>query len=385
MMNQDLNISTNSIPSDVAGCCLKHDLQLPVAPRTNARIRFIPTELKATGKTMHPGEAARWLQRHMEDGHPLETVGIVGPGDPLASPDQMFQTLRLIRDYYPDLSVYIRTIGIGGEKYADKLHQYGVNCVELLIDGLESAILEKLYAWIRPGFKTLPLPKAVGLLQQEQERAIQAFKEAGMHVTAVTTLYPDHNVDHIEKMAKVLAKKGVDEMVLLPFVSNKSSDIIMESMGAEEYGQCVEKVAKHIAIKNNEDGFASFYETYNEQPSSNRPTKERPNVAVVSSNGIEIDQHLGHANQILVYGPREDGLVCLLEARSAPESGGGVNRWLEVSDLLDDCFVLLAASAGEKPKAILAENNLPLVLTNDEIDGTIEVLYGLNKKKGKKT
>ncbi|MEK6200877.1 MAG: hypothetical protein N2A40_00435, partial [Desulfobulbaceae bacterium] len=114
-----------------------------------------------------------------------------------------------------------------------------------------------------------------------------------------------------------------------------------------------------------------------------KPSVERPNVAVVSSNGMEVDLHLGHAITALIYGPREDGLVCLLGTRALPEPGAGASRWEILADTLKDCFVLLAASAGESPKKVLSSHGIMVLITEDNIEGSVEVLYG-GGGKGKK-
>lgn len=113
------------------------------------------------------------------------------------------------------------------------------------------------------------------------------------------------------------------------------------------------------------------------------PTKERPNVAVVSSNGMDIDLHLGEAVRALIYGPREDGLPCLLGSRLLPEAGGGGTRWEALADTLVDCFALLTASTGESPRKVLSRRGITVLITDDNVEGTVDVLYG-GGKKGKK-
>lgn len=114
-----------------------------------------------------------------------------------------------------------------------------------------------------------------------------------------------------------------------------------------------------------------------------KPTRERPNVAVVSAGGMDVDLHLGQAYQAMVYGPREDGLTCLLGTRPVPEPGGGNSRWEKLSESLHDCFALLTTSAGENPRRILASHGITVLITENEIEGTVDVLYG-GGKKGKK-
>ncbi len=117
-----------------------------------------------------------------------------------------------------------------------------------------------------------------------------------------------------------------------------------------------------------------------------KPSLARPNVAVVSSDGMDVDMHLGHAVKILIYGPREDGLQCLLETREAPEPGSGSSRWKKLATILHDCFVLLTASAGDTPRQILSRKGLSVLITDGEIEGTVDVLYGGGKKgKGRKS
>jgi len=89
---------------------------------------------------------------------------------------------------------------------------------------------------------------------------------------------------------------------------------------------------------------------------------------------------LGQARTILIYGPRADGLTCLLETRQAPEPGSGESRWEQLADTLHDCFALLAASAGGRPREVLGGRGIRVVLTEDNIEGTVDVLYGGGKK-----
>lgn len=112
-----------------------------------------------------------------------------------------------------------------------------------------------------------------------------------------------------------------------------------------------------------------------------KPTARRPNLALVSANGREIDLHLGEAIQALIYGPGEDGVLCLLGVQDAPEPGGGSSRWEELAASLHDCFALLAVSAGESPARILGEHGITLLLAEGEIVPLVHLLYGEGKKK----
>ncbi len=96
---------------------------------------------------------------------------------------------------------------------------------------------------------------------------------------------------------------------------------------------------------------------------------------------MDVDLHLGHARRVLIYGPREDGLVCLLETRKTPDGGAGSKRWLSLAGTLSDCFAIVVAQAGETPRRILSESGITILITDEYIEGFLDVLYGGVKKK----
>jgi len=362
-------------------------IHLPVAPQIVARTRFSPPP-PARNPTILLPEAMKYLDKVMkEKGEALSMVAISGPGDPLATPDITISAVQHIRKSYPRLKIGLKTLGIGSDKLAGALAHAGVDYIEMQVDGVRAEILEKIYAWIRPGFKTLKISDAVNLLLKEQRNGIPALKFHNIPVSILTTLYPRYNIDHVPKIAVEMMELAADSISLIPYKPEQGVEVDLESPDSEKTEQAVEKVRKYLPVvepvllqpaKNCGQGLFPGLPLYP------KPTKERPNVAIVSSNGIEIDLHLGQAMRFVIYGPRkEDGLACLLETRNAPEPGAGKNRWQEVAAILKDCFILLTASAGETPHKVLAERGLKVHISEDNIEGIVDVLYG-GGKKGKK-
>lgn len=361
-------------------------IHLPVAPQVVARTRFSPPPPARNLSVMLP-EAMEYLDKVIQEkGDFVSMVAITGPGDPLATPDLTINTIQLIRKKYPQLKIGLKTLGLGSDKLAGTLAQAGVDYVEMQVDGVRAEILQKIYAWIRPGLKTLKISDAVNLLLKEQRNGIPALKFHNISVSILTTLYPGYNIDHTAKIAAEMLELGTDSMSLIPYKPEPGVEVDLESPDSAIIQKTAEKVSKHLPIvealllqpKEDLDGGA-----LPGLPLYPKPTPERPNVAVVSSNGIEIDLHLGQAIRFLIYGPREDGLACLLETRDAPEPGAGKNRWQEVAATLKDCFILLVASAGETPRQVLAETGLKISISEDNIEGIVDVLYG-GGKRGKK-
>lgn len=367
-------------------------LHLPVAPRANAKIKFEGGAKPASAPkaAITPEEAVAWLGRSLEDNATIGIVGITGPGDPLAVPEPTIRTLRLVRDKLPEMDLCMTSIGIGMDLYAPELAEIGVSHVTLLVDAVDPEVAEKLYAWIRPGRKTMVLGEAAKTLMEEQKKAVTALKKAGITVKINTTVYPGYNAGHVEEIASSMSSLGADIMAVVPFWPAEENSEFPARPDMELLATVRDRAARHIHLMPawEECGEALVGMT---KPGDGsvpsmilpKPTAERPNVALVSSTGMDVDLHLGHAHQVMIYGPREDGLNCLLETREAPEPGMGSARWEELSKTLSDCFVLLTASAGQKPKEILSRKGLSVLITDGEIDGTVDVLYG-GGKKGKK-
>ena len=362
-------------------------LTLPVAPRAFSRIRFDPIDAEA--RAVPPAGALNWLEENLRQGAAIGAVDIEGPGDPLCEPESTMETLRLLHRQYPGLALSVTTLGLHGEKQASSLAKTGMKSVTLLVDAVSQEVADQLYAWIRPGKKTIPLGEATAMLMAEQRRAVKAFKAAGCAVTVRTTVYPGCNDDHIEEIARVMAKCGVEAMTLVPCrAAAGQEEQLLRPPDPETMQRLRQSASRYLEVfltagKENRIGVdcssahGACKSMATLQP---KATKARPNIAVVSSNGMEVDLHLGQAYQVLVYGPREDGLTCLLGTRPVPEPGSGCSRWEELAATLRDCFAILTASAGDSPRRILGGHGITVLITDSEIEAMVDLLYGGGKK-----
>ncbi|NIA04746.1 MAG: radical SAM protein [Proteobacteria bacterium] len=358
-------------------------LILPVAPQANSKIRFAVNE--KPGQAMLPVEAIAWIGE-MSKGHKLiQAVDINGPGDALASPGPTMETLDLLRSTYPDIEIRVATLGLNTPQLAGTLAAKGVRQVNLLVDAVDPEIVKKIYAWIRPGKKTIPLLMAADILIDGQRKAAALLREAGLKVNVQTTVYPGINDRHVESIAEQLAAAGAESITLIPFKPGTTGEDAPPSCDESMLAAARKDAAGYLEVcEYSEESIAPPPGGNLQKPGAPlpKPSKERPNVAVVSSNGMDIDLHLGQAGQVLIYGPREDGLACLLEARPAPAAGGGDNRWQKLAEeCLFDCCALLTASAGDNPQKVLAAQGVKVLITEENIEGTVDVLYGGGKKK----
>ncbi|HWR03386.1 MAG TPA: radical SAM protein [Humidesulfovibrio sp.] len=435
----------SSSPRPKSGC-----IHLPVAARANARRRF--GEPANPGRALGVKDVLQWLERVLADssaGLSLTGVVISGPGEPLAEPAPVLETFRAVRAAHPELPLSLTTSGLCAQDadikaLAQELAASGVAKVTVLLDAVDPSLVEQIFAWIRPGKRTVPLPQASTMLVDAQAQAIRAFREAGLFVTARMTVYPGINEAHVEDVASVAAALGADLLALVPYVPAKVSAAApapagptgctpaecascgsSKSCGSKapaaasdpEVGEVLageidapealpslapgklellrEAAARYIPLVPGADPcgedilwmeHAGTSATLSpENPGLPGPSGARVNVAVASSGGMDVDLHLGQAIKFLIFGPREgDGLPSLLGVREAPEPGGGDKRWTDLAETLNDCFAILAASAGAHPREVLAEKGLSVLTAETDIQGAVDLLFGGGKKGGKK-
>ncbi|MGB5685713.1 MAG: radical SAM protein [Candidatus Electrothrix sp.] len=357
-------------------------LILSAAPQANNRKRF--GEIEQPDPALLPDEAVAWIGDLIKGGKEIDRINISGPGDPLADPNTLFRLLDLLKEKYSACPVKLTTIGLSVAPLAADLASKGIIQVDLQVEAVSLDILKKTYAWIRPDKRTIPLPEVIAFLLQEQERAITALNDAGIRVNIQTTIYPGINDEHISAIAEKAASWGASSITLLPF-QPVSEEEKLEACDAALLESAKKAAAAHLELAENEDVYLpppSGGDFQNATTILPKPSKERPNVAVVSASGMDVDLHLGQADRVLIYGPREDGLACLLESRTAPEVGSGDSRWQALAEeCLFDCFALLASNAGQNPQKILEDMGIKVLLTEENIEGTVEVLYGGGKKK----
>ncbi|MBA3014111.1 MAG: radical SAM protein [Proteobacteria bacterium] len=362
-------------------------LVLPIALKNNTRIRFTTITGQTMG-AMSPGEAVSLVDHVISEGATVEVVDIAGPGEPLATPKSTIECLQRLHQRYPDLNLGVVSNGLGAAEMAEVLASSGIKRITLLIDAVTSATAEKLYAWIRHGNRTVLLSQAVTTLLNEQAAAVAALSKAHITVGIATTVYPGFNDEEVEKIALKMAALGAVTITVIPYRPMLGDTDCLEAPTDKMMALAGVRASKHLPVVSEyqvglgiQEGEATVLTPIYSLP---KPTKERPNVAVTSQTGMEIDQHLGQASRLLIYGPREDGLICLLGTRPTPATGQGSERWQALAAKVPDCFALLTASAGESPRESLNRLGLAVMITGGDIEGTVDAFYNGGKKSTKR-
>ncbi|MCY2988549.1 MAG: radical SAM protein [Planctomycetota bacterium] len=372
-------------------------IHLPIAPDCNVQCNFCRRDCDCvnesrpgvTSTILTPQQALHYLGRVLELDPRITVVGIAGPGDPFATPDKTLETLRLVRERYPELLLCLASNGLNVAPYADVLADLAVSHVTVTVNAIDPEIGAKVYAWIRDGKRMHRGRPGAELLWERQAAAIRELKRRNVTVKINTIIIPGVNDHHVADVARCAAGLGVDIancVPLYPVADTPFADLPQPT--GEQVAAIRAEVAQHLPIMQHctrcrADAVGLLGEAM--QPDVERylrqaaalplhPAESRPYVAVASLEGVLINQHLGEAEELSIYRQAEDGFDWV-ENRPAPPSGGGTQRWETLAESLHDCRALLVASAGQSPRSVLAARGIQLVMMEGLIDEGLDAVY----------
>ncbi|MBF0199436.1 MAG: radical SAM protein [Planctomycetes bacterium] len=365
-------------------------IHLPVAPRCNVLCNFCNRKFDClnesrpgvTSKVLSPTQALNYMRKTQDISGNITVVGIAGPGDPFACPDETMETLRLIRKEFPEMILCVATNGLELYPHIDELSELDVSHVTITINAVDPTIASEVYGWGRYNKKVLRGMPLGELIFENQLKSISKLKECGMIAKVNSIVIPGVNVHHIPEIAKTVAALGADIMNQIPMVP-------VEGTAFEENGepshdemtrlrfQCAKEMpqmshcnrCRADAAGSLDEGLAERYrEILHDVTNENTYDDSRPYVAAASLEGLLVNQHLGEARKLTIYGRNEDGSLYNEGFRSAPRPGGADDRWKALGETLKDCRAILVHAVGERPKKIMEETGIRVV----EMEGMIE-------------
>lgn len=377
-------------------------VHLPVAPRCNIQCRFCNRKFDCVNETrpgvtsaiLSPGQAMVYLEEVFNRKGNISVIGIAGPGDPFANPQETLETLSRVRSRYPDVILCVATNGLNLSPYIDELARLKVSHVTVTVNAVDPSIGAQIYSWMRVGKRVVRAQEGAAILLQRQLAAIQGLKAHGIMVKGNSIILPGINDDHIETVARRMAGLGVDLFNAMPYYPNAGSDFedvsepdksIVEKIRAasavhvKQMRHCTRCRADAVGLLG-ERSDTQMMNTLNacqrldvSKPRAGR-VSPRPCVAVASMEGVLVNQHLGEAEKLLVYAEKA-GRIQLLEARAAPSKGGGMQRWSQMAETLSDCSTLLVSGIGANPQKVLSAAGIDVLEIEGLIDEAVRAVF----------
>ena len=374
-------------------------VHLPVAPKCNIKCNYCNRKYDCvnesrpgvTSTVLNPEQSLQYMRRVLEKEPRISVAGIAGPGDPFANGEETMETMRLLRQEFPDLILCLASNGMAIGPYIEELADIKVSHVTITINSVDPEIGEKVYSWVRDGKIVYQGKQAAELLLARQLEAVKKLKENNITVKINSIIIPGINDHHIIEVAKKMQELGADLlncMALFPTVDTIFGDIEQPGKkkvnsirkAAEKYipqmRHCTRCRADAVGLLDDDktEEFRGCLSACAKLPSV--AGKERRYVAVATLEGILVNQHLGEAERFQVWEKKED-LYRLVEEREAPDQGGGLRRWVRLAKVLGDCQAVLVSGIGETPHDILSKSGVkPLTMNGFIEEGLKRVFEG---------
>ncbi len=100
----------------------------------------------------------------------------------------------------------------------------------------------------------------------------------------------------------------------------------------------------------------------------------RPFVAVGTTEGILVDQHIGEVWAFQIWQQREDGYMHL-DDRILPVSETGHGRWMALANALKDCRAVLVSGIGDLPVQVLTRYSISVIEMNGFVTMGLDAVY----------
>ncbi|NEO28138.1 MAG: radical SAM protein, partial [Kamptonema sp. SIO4C4] len=217
-------------------------VHLPIAPKCNIQCNYCNRKYDCvnesrpgvTSTVLSPPQALHYMEQVLAKEPRITVAGIAGPGDPFANAEETLETMRLLRQQYPELILCLSTNGLNlRPEYITEIAEIGVSHVTVTINAIDPEITRKVYRWVRDGKTVYQGRKGAELLLQRQLTAIQNLKAADIIVKANCIVIPGVNDHHIVEVARKMKELGVDlfnAMAMFPTADTPFESLVEPDM-----------------------------------------------------------------------------------------------------------------------------------------------------------
>jgi nitrogen fixation protein NifB len=200
-------------------------IHLAVAPKCNIQCNYCDRKFDCvnesrpgvTSEVLSPQAALEKTRQVLEEFPFIKVVGIAGPGDPLAN-DATFETLELIKNEYPDVTLCLSTNGLALPERMDDLLRVGVTTLTVTMNAIDPEIEAQLIGHISYKGEIYRGLEAAKIMIENQLEGIRLAVKAGLVVKVNTVLVPGINDEHIVEVAKKINELGVYIMNVMPLI-----------------------------------------------------------------------------------------------------------------------------------------------------------------------
>ena len=398
-------------------------MHVAVAPVCNVQCHYCNRKYDCANESrpgvvserLRPEDAVRKVLAVAAEIPELSVVGIAGPGDALANPEATFATLEGVRRAAPDLRLCLSTNGLALPEHVERLVESGIKHVTVTVNMIDPAVGERIYPWVLRGGRKVRGVEGARVLSAQQLDGIAALAARGVLVKVNSVVIPGVNDAHLPDVVRAVRRAGAFVVNLVPLISAAEHGTHFGRTGQrgptpgelerlQEACELDARLMRHChqcradAVgRLSEDRFAEFtvaalpaapvqdardvraarreaITRVRAQARSDRdaalrrvaavPASLSARVAVATRGGGQVDEHFGHARELLVYDVSRAG--ARLVGRRAVErycvGGEGEDDALAATlRALEGCRAVLVAKVGRCPRSQLAAAGIDAV------------------------
>jgi len=357
-------------------------IHLPVAPKCNMQCNYCNRDFECVNESrpgvsstiLTPVQAADYLDAVLDKIKDIRVVGIAGPGDPFANASETIETLRLVRKRHPEMVLCLATNGLELSQHIGDLAELKISHVTVTVNAVDPEIGSRIYAWARVNRKVYRGMDAARIILEKQLEGILDLKKNNIVVKINTVVMPGINDSHVKEIAKCVSEMKADILNCIPLYHVAGTPFAsIPSLSKEKMESIREEVKAYLPQMSHCSRCRADAAGLTGHPQSNevmellrkasqpKVTSEKPYVAVASMEGMLVNQHLGEATSLWIFGI-QDGKAELVERRFAPSPGGGAKRWREMAEALADCNTILVSGIGPYPQVALERAGIRVVV-----------------------
>jgi len=230
-MINHLNINQNH-PCFSQEAAHKHArIHLPVAKHCNISCNYCNRKYDClnesrpgvTSNIISPMEGLHRYQYYKQQLNNLSVVGIAGPGDALADWEESSQTIRLIREYDPNVMLCLSTNGLKLPKLAADIIELGVSHVTVTVNTLNPETGARIYRYVNYQGQRYTGIEGASLLLENQLQGIRRLTQQGMMVKINTVMIPGINDHEIPDVVRKMKELDVFVTNIMPLIPVKGS------------------------------------------------------------------------------------------------------------------------------------------------------------------
>lgn len=217
-------------------------MHLAVAPKCNIQCNYCNRKFDClnesrpgvTSKVLKPEEAFEYFKLVKSKLQDLTVVGIAGPGDPLANPDETFKTLELIKSEAKGVKFCLSTNGLMLEHYIDEIVSLGIEHITITINGVDENVISKIYKYVKYNGKVYRGIDAANILIERQIAGLKAASDKGLVVKVNTVLIPGINDAYIGDISRMVRGYGAFIHNIIPLINPEDKCTLFSRNGIRE-------------------------------------------------------------------------------------------------------------------------------------------------------